>query len=73
MKALLRVTKVRSPEELHRAFEGGTELAAFEAHRDATGARQRKGSPLAMRLSCGLPKELGRTRDTQTGPVHSTS
>ena len=65
MKATIRATKVRSPEELRRPFGGGTELDAFEAHMARAGARQRKGAPLALRLSCGVPEGLGRTRGAQ--------
>ena len=65
MKATIRATKVRSPEELRRPFGAGTELDAFEAHMARAGARQRKGAPLALRLSCGVPEGLGRTRDAR--------
>ena len=65
MKATIRATKVRSPEELRRPFGGGTELAAFEAHLATSGARLRKGAPLALRLSCGVAEGLGRTRGAQ--------
>ena len=67
MKATIRATKVRSPEELRRPFGAGagTELDAFEVHMARAGARQRKGAPLALRLSCGVPEGLGRTRGAQ--------
>ena len=66
MKATIRVTKIKSPDELRRSSDAGSELAAFEAYKTATGARQRKGAPLALRLSCGVSKELDRAGGTRT-------
>lgn len=66
MKATIRVTKIKSPDELRCSFGAGSELAAFEAYRAATGARQRKGAPLALRLSCGVSNGLGRAEGTRT-------
>lgn len=66
MKATIRVTKIKSPDGLRRSSGAGSELAAFEAYRATTGARQRKGAPLALRLSCGASKGLGRAEGTRT-------
>ena len=66
MKTALRITKIRSPDELRRSSGSNdspswaraeTETAAFEAHKTTLNARQRKGAPLALRLSCGVAAE----------------
>ena len=74
MKTALRIAKIRSPDELRRSSgsndspgwaKAGTEIAAFEAHKTALAARQRKGAPLALRLSCGVAAEPDEAAGSQ--------